>query len=230
MTSIQIGSASAGAGLPACPSAAAGRSRRTPRPRDRARSRRTRHPCCRWWCRSCRPAACRSPARPWRCRARPRPPASRPSGRRCADRRPARACRASPAAAEPSQADRCSRRSCAGRARMMVRPCRSWIRSTSTGSILLAAIDQHRVGGGELDRRDLVRAQRRREVGAAARLPMPKPAGDVDDLVHADLLGDAHRDQVARLLQPDPQRDRAEEVVAEVLGLAIAAGPGPGRA
>ena len=58
---------------------------------------------------------------------------------------------------------------------------------------------------------------------------MPSRLADVDDLVHADLLGDAHRDQVARLLEPDAQRDRAQEIVAEVLRLASAAGPGPGR-
>ena len=65
------------------------------------------------------------------------------------------------------------------------------------GRDLQRAVGQHGVGHGHAQQGGLARAQRHRQVGAHL-VDDAEFLGDLDDLLHADLLGHAHGHEVAR--------------------------------
>ena len=85
------------------------------------------------------------------------------------------------------------------------------------GRDLERAVGQHGVGHGHAQQGGLAGAQRHRQVGAHL-VDDAEFLGDLDHLLHADLLGHAHGHEVARQLEAAPHRGRPEKVAAVVLG------------
>ena len=85
------------------------------------------------------------------------------------------------------------------------------------GRDLERAVGQHGVGHGHAQQGGLAGTQRHRQVGAHL-VDDAEFLGDLDHLLHADLLGHAHGHEVARHLEAAPHRGRPEEVAAVVLG------------
>jgi hypothetical protein len=89
----------------------------------------------------------------------------------------------------------------------------------------LAAVREHRIGAHHAHHGRLAGAEREREIGRHVVIDA-EALGVFGDQRHADVLREAHRHHVARVLDAEAQRLRPVELVRIVFRLPHAAGPG----
>ena len=89
----------------------------------------------------------------------------------------------------------------------------------SVGFDLLAAIGEDAVGGRHLQQRRFAGAERHRPAGCGKLVIDAEPLGQLGNLAHAEIMGEADRHHIARLLDAAAQRRGAEVLVLIVLGL-----------